>query len=73
MQSGEHQSTLGERTMQTMHDIVTLGTKQSSPQKIVKEGCMCLTCEDWLVDGGVWERVSAYCAQHSREDAWRAL
>ena len=24
------------------------------------------------MDGGVWERVSASFAQHSREDAWRA-
>ena len=23
------------------------------------------------MDGGVWERVSASFAQHSREDAWR--
>ena len=30
-------------------------------------------CEEWLVNGGVWERVSASFAQHSREDAWRAL
>ena len=30
------------------------------------------SCEDWLVDGGVWEKVSASFAQHSREDIWRA-
>ena len=55
------------------HVTVALGTKQAFPQNIVKEGCLCVTCEDWLVDGGVWENVSAYFAQHSREGAWRAL
>ena len=29
---------------------------------------VCATCEDWLEDGGVWERVSVSFAQHSRED-----
>ena len=29
-------------------------------------------CEEWLVNGGVREMVSASFAQHSREDAWRA-
>ena len=45
------------------------GTKRLAP----KGALDCQSCEDWLVDGGVWERVSSSFIQHSREDAWRAL